>query len=749
MRRLTAVLCVVALACALAGCSLGDYSNSTVTGQVTAINGTEVTLLLGELNEVEDENAGGGDMAGGQQMPDTGDTSSQGQNGMDQGSGQTGETPQYGMSNEQDQGMDGSQTEQSTPSYEQQQGTPSEDSGDEDSSQSEQSPNILSLLPFNVSASVDGSEQAGTYTVADETAGEAAGADSYQGDGATQEVPGDAAGQGGMSDNAQGTPDASAEGGTQMPEGDMGGSEMSGGDQGGMPSGDMDTQNGTAGGDMGGQGGMPGGEMGGSTVTFAANGETKTIDLGDVTVTVEGAQGNTEETVYDIQVDDVLVIEVGDNNSITSVTVKNVRDANEAVSDMLGGIIGGDANTGSGESSNSQGTAANTIDTDGTYSDMTYTSVNSDENALRISGANVILDNPSVNKDAGESSNPEEGDFYGMNAALLATAGAQVMINGGSVYSAVQGGNGVFSYGSGTTVNISDTTITTTADNSGGIQTTGGATTNATNLDVNTSGSSAAAIRSDRGGGTVTVDRGSYVSNGFNSPAIYSTADITVKNAYLCAHNSEAFVIEGKNSIALENCNCTGNMSSTQGTSSDENVHTVMIYQSMSGDADSGTSSFSMKGGSLTANNGDVFYITNTQCDVTLEGAEIIDQGSNGDLIRVCGNSGSRGWGNAGSNGATATIKATDQTLEGCIEVDAISKLDLTLSGSSTLNGVVSVVANAAGGASVGDNAAITIEEGSTWNLTGDCTVTSVNNRGIINYNGHTITLADGTVMSG
>ncbi|MCD8200355.1 MAG: hypothetical protein LUD25_05350 [Coriobacteriaceae bacterium] len=749
MRRLAAVLCVVALVCALTGCSLGDFSNSTVTGQVTAINGTEVTLLLGELNEVEDEDVGGGAMAGGQQMPEAGDTSSQGQDGMDQGSGQTEQTPQGGMTYDQGQGMDASQMEQGTPSADQQQGTSTEESESEDSSQSDQTPNILSLMPFNVSTSYDGFDQAGTYTVADAYGDEATGTDDAQGGDATQTAPGGVSGEDDMSGNAQGTPDASAEGGAQMPEGDMGGSDMSGGDQGGMPGGDMGGQDGTAEGDMGGQGGMPGGDMGGSSVTFAANGETTTIDLGDATVTVEGAQGDTEETVYDIQVDDVLVIEVGDNNSITSVTVKDVRDANEAVSDMLGGMLGGDTNGGSSEGSNSQGTAANTLDTDGTYSDMTYTSVNSDENALRVSGANVILDNPSVNKDAGESSNPGEGDFYGMNAALLATAGAQVMINGGSVYSAVQGGNGVFSYGSGTTVNITDTTITTTSDNSGGIQTTGGATTNATNLDVNTSGSSAAAIRSDRGGGTVTVDRGSYVSNGFNSPAIYSTADITVRNAYLCAHNSEAFVIEGKNSIALENCNCTGNMSSTQGTSSDENVHTVMIYQSMSGDADQGTSNFSMTGGSLTANNGDVFYITNTQCTVSLEGTEIIDQGANGDLIRVCGNSGTRGWGNAGSNGGTATIRATDQTLEGSIEVDTISKLDLTLSGSSTLNGVVTVVNNAAGGASVGDNATITIENGSTWNLTGDCTVTSVDNRGIINYNGHTITLADGTVMSG
>ena len=50
----------------------------------------------------------------------------------------------------------------------------------------------------------------------------------------------------------------------------------------------------------------------------------------------------------------------------------------------------------------------------------------------------------------------------------------------------------------------------------GGIQTTGG-TTNAENLTVDTSGNSSAAIRSDRGGGTVNVTGGTYTSNGYNS----------------------------------------------------------------------------------------------------------------------------------------------------------------------------------------------------------------------------------------
>lgn len=370
-----------------------------------------------------------------------------------------------------------------------------------------------------------------------------------------------------------------------------------------------------------------------------------------------------------------------------------------------------------------------------------------DENALRIDNATVTLDGITVDKSAGATSSTENGDFYGVNAALLATNGATVTIKNATVTSSAQNGNGVFSYGSGTTVNISDSTITTTADNSGGIQTTGDGTTNASNLTVDTSVNSSAAIRSDRGGGTVNVDGGSYTSNGYNSPAVYSTAAITVKNATLTANNSEALVIEGQNSIDLEDCTVSGNMSDTKGTSSDENVHNVMIYQSMSGDADVGTSSFSMTGGNLTSNNGDMFYITNTDCTLSLSGVDIVNKDSDAYLMNITGNSATHGWGTAGANGAQVTFTADDQTLEGDIRVDSISTLNMTLSRNSTFTGAINIDENEEGGEAVSDNAVVTIEEGSTWTLTGDCTITSLTNNGTINFNGYTITLADGTVL--
>lgn len=484
-----------------------------------------------------------------------------------------------------------------------------------------------------------------------------------------------------------------------------------------------------------GDGQAPGnGGPGGSN--FTENGETTTLDLSNATITKEGPNGEETITVADLSTDDILTWEM-DGDTVASVTVKNAGGM---------GQPGGQMGQSSGEVE--QGTAATTIDTDGTYSNETYTSEGDDENALRVDGATATLDGVTVNKTAGNTSSTENGDFYGMNAGLLATNGADVTIKNTTVNTSAQNGNGIFAYGSGTKVSVSDSTIKTTADNSGGIMTTGGASLSASNVTVETDGNSAAAIRTDRGGGTVSVTGGSFTSNGTNSPAVYSTADISVEDATLTANGSEALVIEGNNSLKLTDCTVSGNMSDTDGASSDENVHNVMIYQSMSGDADDGMSTFTMDGGTLTGNNGDMFYVTNTSTTISLSKVTMEQQDEEGAFLRVSGNSASKGWGTAGQNGGQVTMDLDDMALTGDIVVDSISTLDLTLSNNTTYEGSINIVDNAEGGTAVDNNAVVTVEAGSTWKLTGDCTVTSVNNEGTIDYNGYTITLADGTVLS-
>ena len=440
---------------------------------------------------------------------------------------------------------------------------------------------------------------------------------------------------------------------------------------------------------------MPGGS------SFEASGESITFTLTDDTaITLEYLQGSGEGTADDIAVGSVLEVVLDEDNQAVSVTVRNLN---------AGGGFGG-----SGEVTN--GTSANTITEDTEVDSETYTSTGDDENALRVDGATVTLKDITIEKTAGSSSNTEDGDFYGLNAGLLVLNGATATITGATVNTSVTNGNGVFSYGEGTVVNISDSTIRTTENNSGGIQTTGGGTMNAANLDVETQGNSAAAIRSDRGGGTVKVDGGSYVTNGTGSPAIYCTADISVSDATLTANASEGVVVEGKNSVALTDCDVTGNMSNTYNGDSDENIHCIMIYQSMSGDADVGEAAFSAEGGSITAKTGDMFYITNTDCEITLK--DVAFTLANDVFLRVEGNSSSRGWGTEGANGGDVTLTADSQEFAGNILVDEISSLALTMKNGTSYEGAINPDGD-------GGTVDVTLDDDSTWTLTGDSYITS------------------------
>ena len=543
MKKLLSILCAAALTLSLAACgsSTENYAGQTLTGQVTAIDGSAVTLQLGELTEdthtPPDLPSGGSDA---QTPPDGGSDANTPPERPDDASGSDTQAPP--------------------------------DSG---SAPSGQAP--------------DG--DSGTNTPPEKPEGSS---DSGTANGQPPAKPDDASG------DANGTP----------PD---------------MPSGDA-----------------PSGGPGGSG--FTAGDETVTLDFSAAEITENG------ETVAlsDLSEGDVVTVTVGSGTAVTTAEIVSI-----------GGGQGGPGGGFGGSGEVTQGDSANTISEDGTYSGTAYTSTGDDENALRVDGAAVTLDGITVDKSAGATSNTENGDFYGVNAALLATNGATVTIKNATVTSSAQNGNGVFSYGSGTTVNISDSTIT------------------------------------------------------------------------------------------LENCTVTGNMSDTQGASSDENVHNVMIYQSMSGDADVGTSTFSMTGGSLTGRNGDLFYVTNTHCVLTLSGVTLRNEDADAYLLRIVGNSASHGWGAAGANGAQVEFTADAQTLEGDIVVDTISTLDLTLKNGSSFTGTVNIMENAEGGTAVSDNAVVTIESGCTWTLTGDCVITSLVNNGTIDFNGYTITLADGTVLQG
>ena len=415
-----------------------------------------------------------------------------------------------------------------------------------------------------------------------------------------------------------------------------------------------------------------------------------------------------------------------------------------------GGGFGGGTPPGGGTSS-FEYTAATEITGAAEESNQTYTSSTADESALLISTDEAVtINNPTVTK-TGDSNGGDNCNFYGLNAAVMVKDGSTATITGGTITTDADGANGVFCYGGngasngaggdGTTVIISDTAITTTGSGSGGIMTTGGGVTYASNLTVETSGGSSAPIRTDRGGGTVVVDGGTYTSNGLGSPAIYSTADITVKNATLVSNLSEGVCIEGMNSITLENCDMTANNTAMNGKATF--LDTIMIYQSMSGDADSGTSSFTMTGGSLTSLSGHMFHVTNTHAVITLNGVKLVNEGSDV-LLSVC----SDGW-NGASN--TAELAAENQALSGTILVGDDSSLTLTLRDGSSFEGTVSGEITNARGDTVSTEigtVSVTLDSTSTWTLTGDTYITSFEgSMENVETNGYTL-YVNGTAMN-
>ena len=523
----------------------------------------------------------------------------------------------------------------------------------------------------------------------------------------------------------------------EMPDGEMGeapdtedGEEPSGE----APSGDGDMPDGETGEAPDGDAGeIPEGEMG-----DAPDGDAGEMPDGQAPSSDEGGRGgmgagDAELTYESISIGDEVTITADDDGNAVTVTISI---------DMSDGMGGGSAGGGDVSGGSSSGVdsydAVNEYTEDTEVSDTTIESTGTDENAVLVqtSGITVELEDVTIVRDSDDSTGGDNSSFYGVGAAALVADGT-LIIEDSVIESNAAGGAGVFAYGDGTAY-VEDTVITTVQDTSGGVHVAGGGTLYAWDLTVETSGESSAAIRSDRGSGTMVVDGGTYTTNWTGSPAVYSTADITVNDAVLTANSSEAVCIEGLNTIRLFDCDVTGSM---QDLDTNDCTWTVILYQSMSGDSEVGNSTFEMVGGSLTSANGGMFYTTNTESTFVISDVDLTYSDDSEFLLKVTGNSNSRGWGTAGANGADCSFTAVDQELEGAVIWDSISTLDMYLSGDSTLTGYFENDETNAGDGGDG-YANLYIDADSTWVVTGDSVLSELQCEGTIaGADGGTVTI--------
>ena len=337
-----------------------------------------------------------------------------------------------------------------------------------------------------------------------------------------------------------------------------------------------------------------------------------------------------------------------------------------------------------------------------TKTGQAYTASGTDESGVYVTNSGVFNLSDSTICTTGNSSSSDDSSFYGLNAGVLAKTGSTINLTDCSVDTSGSGANGVFAYGTAA-INISGGNVHCAGQYAHAVMTSGGGTLVAENLTMATEGANSGAIATDRGGGTLSVTGSSVTTSGRDAPGIYSTGNITVNGCNISATASEGAVIEGLNSVTLTDTSLSGNNSSYGG---------VLILQSMSGDAAIGTADFSMSGGSLTANAGPLFFVTNTDAVITLNGVEA--SAPSGTVLTALGTS---RWGTSGSNGGNVTLTADAQTLSGNILVDDISTLTAFLENGASLTGAINAAHSA-------KSIVLELDGYSTWTVTADSYLT-------------------------
>ncbi len=343
-----------------------------------------------------------------------------------------------------------------------------------------------------------------------------------------------------------------------------------------------------------------------------------------------------------------------------------------------------------------------------------------DTSVVYVSGSgNATIGLVTLSKTAGDSSNTENSEFYGVNAALLVN-GATATLTNTIITTAAKGANAVFATNSGT-ITINGGAITSTGSSSArGLDATYGGTIIASGLTINTSGGSCASLATDRGEGTVSCTSCTLTTGGAGSPVIYSTGAISITDSTGTANGAQMVVVEGKNSatVTSSTLKCTG-----VGNRNNVDKCGVMIYQSQSGDADDGIGSFTatnskmeILSSSSVYSTAPMFFVTNTEATITL--SNVTFTYGSGIFLDI---EGTDEWGTSGSNGGDVTMTVTGQTIVGDIVIDDYSSLTLNLKSSSSFTGTINAAKSSG-------TINIVIDESSTITLTGNSTITKLTN---------------------
>lgn len=352
----------------------------------------------------------------------------------------------------------------------------------------------------------------------------------------------------------------------------------------------------------------------------------------------------------------------------------------------------------------------------------TYTSTIQDENVIQAKGGTINLTDCIIKKLSGDATDQDGSSFYGINSAVYAGKGATVNIMGGTITTDALGANAIVAIGG--TVNATGVKIVNSKNLSRGIHATVGGTIIAQDLNITTAGDNSSVIATDRGGGKVYVTGGSYQCTGKDCAVTYSTGDIQVTDATGSSAQGEVGVIEGDNSITLNNCTMT----------SGSKLRGLMILQSGSGDSEGYNGKIAINGGTITLTESDTPLLaipTNITGTLTLTDANLVVPSNI--LMDVSANS---RWETSGATGNLLLKTTSGFTYNGDVKADSEGTANVTVAEGVIWNGAFN-------NANTAKQAHIVVS--GTWNLTADSYVNSVETtgNGKINTNGFKLHTAE------
>ncbi len=236
-----------------------------------------------------------------------------------------------------------------------------------------------------------------------------------------------------------------------------------------------------------------------------------------------------------------------------------------------------------------------------------------------VAGASATLTNAQVAVEGG-SADQAVNSAWGTHSGVVVSAGSTVTLVGGRVRTAGLGAGAGFSTGTGSKLIVLGTRLATTQESSRGLTASFGGSVQASELLITTKGAGSPALATDRGGGTLTITRGTLKTSGESSPALYCTGELTVSESVAAAEASEGAVIEGKNTITPDR-HRSDRLAEFRGAD----------FPRFLPATSPGRPVFSASGGSLTALDGPLFSIVNTQAVVNLK--HVILVAASGDAL--------------------------------------------------------------------------------------------------------------------